>query len=427
MLKNDDVVLKAQNEKDAQLLESSRYLGARIESKVIPFSLNLSNQESLTEKQQLVLEGLEIRAARTAILTLASLAKINELDHLGGGLDLISALMMTLAVTDYNNIEYTIENAHTSVGYYASLSAYGFLEETDVIEKFRRGLEIPGHVSWVPGGTQLNGGRLGVMVPVAVGQALGNKTINGRDTLVITHCGDAGWISGQALNGFNAADLHAAPVTFIMHRNGIQLSGSNRQVMDKDPRPIIASLGIKILEIASLHDAKTLYDAYREAFALGKSGIPSMIYPVGYSSSDSEIVNLNTLAKMYNISDEIKEYAQKNNVSMDKEIWIPGSLMSYRDVGPMLDCVFLVNELEGGKGHHDGHMLGRDVEQVLQNPMLAYSENQKSALDKIYAESKKSVITRSRPAPGSKNLVLTDSALNEIDLPKPGKNVDQVS
>jgi len=423
MFKNDDVLLKAQKNKDARLLDSARYLGTRVESKVIPFSLNLSNQERLTEKQQLVLEGLEIKSARTAILTLASLAKINELDHLGGGLDLISAFIMTLAVTDYKNIEYTIENAHTSVGYYASLSTYGFLEETDVIEKFRRGLEIPGHVSWVPGGTQLNGGRLGVMIPVAVGQALGNKAINGRDTMVITHCGDAGWISGQALNGFNAADLHKAPVTFIMHRNGIQLSGSNRQVMDKDPRPIIASLGIKILEIASLHDSKSLYSAYREAYALGKSGIPSMIYPAGYSSSDSEIVNLNTLAKMYNIVGEIKEYAQKNNVSMDKEIWIPGSLMSYRDVGPMLDCVFLVNDLEGGKGHHDGHMLGRDADQVLQNPMLTYSENQKSALDEIYKEPKKSVITRSRPAPGSENLVLTESALNEIDLPKPGKNV----
>ena len=60
---------------------------------------------------------------------------------------------------------------------------------------------------------------------------------------VIAHCGDAGWISGQALNGFNAADLHRAPVTFVMNRNGIQLSigpeqlsRSERRVGDSGPR-----------------------------------------------------------------------------------------------------------------------------------------------------------------------------------------------
>ena len=43
------------------------------------------------------------------------------------------------------------------------------------------GLDIPGHVSWLPGGTQLNGGRLGVMIPVAVGQALGLRAKLGAD------------------------------------------------------------------------------------------------------------------------------------------------------------------------------------------------------------------------------------------------------
>ncbi len=169
------------------------------------------------------LRALEINADRTSVKAVSELAKLKEVDHMGGGLDLISALALTLAVVDFEKKEYTIENAHTSIGYYGTLAAYGYLDPEYVIQNFRQGLDIAGHVAWVPGGTQLNGGRLGVMVPAAAGQALGKKAIYGQDAWVVTHCGDAGWISGQALNGFNGADLHGAPITFIMHRNGIQL------------------------------------------------------------------------------------------------------------------------------------------------------------------------------------------------------------
>jgi transketolase N-terminal domain/subunit/transketolase C-terminal domain/subunit len=422
MLKND-FMLKKQNEKDKALLDSSKYLGQSIESKIIPFSIDLKDFGELTASQRMLFGALEIKAARIAISSLASLAKINELDHLGGGLDLISALVLTFAVTDFENIQYTIENAHTSIGYYAVLSAYGFLEEKDVVEKFRRGLDIPGHVSWLPGGTQLNGGRLGVMIPVAVGQALGMRAKKGQDAWVITHCGDAGWISGQALNGFNAADLQQAPVTFIMHRNGIQLSGSTRQMMDKDPRPIINSLGIQILEIPSLHEVDSLAAAYKEAYALAGKGIPSLIYPVGFSSTEETQIDLNWLGDKYGITLEIKEFAKKNNVSMNTKIWIPGSLMSYRDIEPMLECIFLVNDLAGGKGHHDGHMKGRDEETVRQNAMLTYSYDQATAWKKLLEQPQKSIVTTARPKPGSANLVIPSRILKAVKLPEAGKSV----
>jgi transketolase len=418
-----DQLLVRQQEKDKHLLERAVYLGTDVESDIIPFQLDLINNQNFSDQQKYTLQALEIKAAQIAIRSLASLAEINELDHLGGGLDLISAFVLTLAVTDYEKIEYTIENAHTSIGYYAALAAFGFLDENDVITKFRRGLEIAGHVAWVPGGTQLNGGRLGVMIPVAVGQALGKKVLKGDQAWVITHCGDAGWISGQALNGFNGADLYKAPITFVMHRNGIQLSGSNRQIMDKDPRPIIEALGIKILEIPSLHQVEALYQAYQESYTLAQNGIPSLIYPVGYSSSNGKTVDLNFLGKMYDVTDEIVSFASEHGVDLDKKIWIPGSLMSYRDVTPMLECVFLVNQLDGGKGHHDGHMKGRDVDQVLQNPMLRYSNAQLSALKEIEAAPKKRVRSCARPEPGTKNLLIPDDVLATIELPPAEKSV----
>ena len=59
-----------------------------------------------------------------------------------------------------------------------------------------------------------------------------------------------------------------------------------------------------------------------------------------------------------------------HDVPLDRAIWIPGSLMSFRDVTAMLQCLFYVNDLPGGEAHHDGGMKGRDAAAVLANPML---------------------------------------------------------
>ena len=54
-----------------------------------------------------------------------------------------------------------------------------------------------------------------------------------------------------------------------MHRNGIQLSGTTARIMDKDPRPIVASLGIEVLEIPSLHDRRELFARVRRGLRAG--------------------------------------------------------------------------------------------------------------------------------------------------------------
>ena len=266
-----EALIAQQQERNQALLAAVRYLGTAIDSAVVPLQIDIGSTAHLSREQEQTFQALQIEAARTAIRSLGTLARINEVDHLGGGLELIPPLLLTLSLSDYQHIEYTIEHAHTSIGYYAALAALDFIDPTAVVDHFRQGLDIPGHVSWLPGGTQLNGGRLGVMIPVAVGQALGLRAKRGADAWVITHCGDAGWISGQALNGFNGADVHRAPVTFVMHRNGIQLSGSTKSILDKDPRPIIEALGIELLEIPTLHDFGALYQAYRAAYELASS------------------------------------------------------------------------------------------------------------------------------------------------------------
>ena len=420
---NSDSVWDKQQKRNNQLLSSSHYLAKEVRSEVLSFHIDIKNESTLSKDQIATLDALQVEAARIAVKSLASLAKIKELDHLGGGLELIPSFILTLAVTDYENIVYTIEHAHTSIGYYSPLAAIGFLEMDDVIHGFRRGIDIAGHVSWVPGGTQLNGGRLGVMIPAAVGLALANRAIPGADAWSICHCGDAGWISGQALNGFNGASLHSAPITFIMHRNGIQLSGSTTGIMPKDPRPIIESLGIRILEIPSLHDTEMLYTAYREAYTLAIKGTPTLIYPTGLVTNDGKVIDLHELGRVYGILHETETFAEKHSVAMDTEVWIPGSLMSYRDVESMLECVFLVNDLPGGKGHHDGHMKGRDVTKVLGNPMMQLTQDQRTALDRLQDLPKRMIVTRARPPLGSANLKLPNDVIKDVKLPDIGSTV----
>jgi transketolase N-terminal domain/subunit/transketolase C-terminal domain/subunit len=411
-----------QDARNAALLARTPHLGQRIESNVLPFTLDLTRAEFSAE-HDLALSALEKQAARTAIESLVSLAKVNDIDHLGGGLELIPALLMTLAVTDYERSHYTIEHGHTSIGYYSALATLGFLDRARVIDGFRRSLDIAGHVSWVPGGTELSAGRLGVMIPVGTGLALGVRGNLGSGSHVICHTGDAGWISGQALDGFNGAAVHRAPITFVMHRNGIQLSGSTRHIMNQDPRAIISSFGIRILEIRSFHERRALFDAYRDAFASAQNGRPTLIYPTGWGFPGDAPVTIEDFGKRYDIVEETRAFAAEHKVAIDTRIWIPGSLMSFRDVRAMLQCLFYVNDLPGGEAHHDGGMKGRDPQQVLSNRLLAITPEETARVEALKKQPARKVVTTARPAKGTPNLTLSDGDLKDIALPGPEKPI----
>jgi hypothetical protein len=139
-------------------------------------------------------------------------------------------------------------------------------------------------VLWVPGGTPLGSGRLGVAIPVTAGWSLGLKAAHGADAFVICHTGDAGWISGQALNGMIAASLHGAPVAMVMHRNGIQLSGTTAQIMNKDPRPNRDESRHRGPRDSVAARSPAAVQAYARAYELAQNGKPSLIYPVGFQN-----------------------------------------------------------------------------------------------------------------------------------------------
>lgn len=401
---------RAQDARNAGLLRQTPTMASQVTSTVLPFAIDLSQSE-LSADADAALGGLEKLAARTAIESLVSLAKAGDIDHLGGGLELIGPLLMTLGVTNYQGRQFAIEHGHTSIGYYAALATLGFLPKPRVVDDFRRGLDIAGHVSWVPGGTPLGSGRLGVMVPVTAGWSIGLRSKFGKDTFVVCHTGDAGWVSGQAMNGFITASLQKAPLAFVMHRNGIQLSGTTARVMDRDPRPIIAGLGIEILEITSLHDRRELFRAYAHAFQSAQAGKPVLIYPTGFDATVAEF------ASKYGITAAAAHFCEKHNVSLDTRVTVPGSLMSYRDAHAMLECLFYVNELKGGEAHHDGGMKGRDGDAVLANPMLQLTGAEQAGVEKLRGAAPRVVEQKARPKAGSPNLVVPASEVRDVALP----------
>ena len=122
-----------------------------------------------------------------------------------------------------------------------------------------------------------------------------------------------------------------------------------------------------ILEIPSLHDRAGLFAAYREAFDLAQAGHATLIYPIGFGREGQPPVTIEDFGEKYGIAEETRTFAANHKVPLDTKIWIPGSLMSFRDVHAMLECLFYVNELPGGEAHHDGGMKGRDPGPVLSN------------------------------------------------------------
>ena len=247
---------------------------------MLPFALDLK-APALSDDADLALAALEKTAATIAIESLVSLAKVNDIDHLGGGLELIGPLLMTLGAVDYRGTQFSIEHGHTSIGYYAALSALGFLPRERVVESFRRSLDIAGHVLWVPGGTPIGSGRLGVTVPVTAGWSLGLKAAHGQDALVdlSQRRRRLDFRPGAQRPDRRQPAWRADGAGHAPQRHPVV--GHDRARDDKDPRMIAEGLGIEVVEIASLHERRELFGAYAQAAALARNGKPSLIYPVG--------------------------------------------------------------------------------------------------------------------------------------------------
>ena len=117
-------------------------------------------------------------------------------------------------------------------------------------------------------------GSLGQGCSIAVGMALGAKKL-GKDTQVFTLLGDGECQEGQIWEAFmSAAHYHLDNLTVIIDNNGLQIDGTNDEVMSLGDLPAkVRAFGFDLYEING-HDL----DAIEKALAAPHTpGVPKCI------------------------------------------------------------------------------------------------------------------------------------------------------
>ena len=167
--------------------------------------------------------------------------------HPGGSLsavELMTSVFYTQMRVDPKNPDwedrdrFVLSKGHAAPCYYAVLAERGFIS-TEEFTNFRQLHSIlQGHpdAKKVPG-VDASTGSLGQGVSIAVGMALAAKHQN-RDTQVFVLCGDGECQEGQMWEAFmSAAHYKLDNLTVIIDNNGLQIDGTNDEVMSLGDLP----------------------------------------------------------------------------------------------------------------------------------------------------------------------------------------------
>ena len=167
---------------------------------------------------------------------------------------------------------FVLSKGHAAPCYYAVLAELGFISR-DEFKNFRQLHSIlQGHPDCkkVPG-VDASTGSLGQGVSIANGMALGAKLL-GRDTKVFVLCGDGELQEGQIWEAFmSAAHYHLDNLTVLIDWNGLQIDGSNDEVMSLGDLPAkLRAFGFDLHEVADGNDIQQVLAAYDAPTVPGK-------------------------------------------------------------------------------------------------------------------------------------------------------------
>ena len=175
---------------------------------------------------------------------------------------------------DPDRDRFVLSKGHAAPCYYGVLAEMGFISR-DEFTNFRQLHSIlQGHpdCNKVPG-VDASTGSLGQGCSIAVGMALGAK-IQGKDTKVYALLGDGECQEGQIWEAFMAAAHHKLDnLTVIIDNNGLQIDGTNDEVMSLGDLPAkLRAFGFEVFEIDG-HDL----DAIEAALSAPVCGKPKCI------------------------------------------------------------------------------------------------------------------------------------------------------
>ena len=230
--------------------------------------------------EQTKLKALELNAAKARLYGVQMVHDAVS-GHPGGSMscmDVLTYLYFAEMRVDPKNPHdpdrdrFVLSKGHAAPCYYAVLAAKGFISR-DEYANFRQLHSIlQGHpdAKKVPG-VDASTGSLGQGVSIAVGMALGAKHL-GKDTKVFVLVGDGESQEGQIWEAYMAAAHYKLDnLTVIIDNNGLQIDGTNDQVMSLGDLPAkLRAFGFDLVELPDGNDLGAVESALSKPTMPGK-------------------------------------------------------------------------------------------------------------------------------------------------------------
>lgn len=201
--------------------------------------------------------------------------------HPGGSLSCTEALValyfevMNIDPADEKNPErdrFVLSKGHAAPALYGTLCERGFFgrEEFDLFRQLNGILQGHPDVKKCPG-VDASTGSLGQGISIATGMALGAKHA-GLKSKVYTIIGDGESQEGLVWEAsMAAAHYHLDNLTVILDHNGLQIDGTNDQVMSLgDIKAKALAFGYDVIEVADGNDMKQVLEALKTPSCPGK-------------------------------------------------------------------------------------------------------------------------------------------------------------
>lgn len=197
--------------------------------------------------------------------------------HPGGSLSMVDIL--TVLYFDKMNINiddpkwkerdrFVLSKGHGAPGLYAVLAEKGFFPKEELFKLRKCDAMLQGHpdMKGTPG-VDMSTGSLGQGLSVANGMALAGK-LDQKDYRVYAIVGDGEIQEGQIWEAaMSSAHYHLDNLTIFVDHNGLQIDGSNDEVMTVNPIPDkFRSFGWYVIEIDG-HD----YEQIKAAIAMAQT------------------------------------------------------------------------------------------------------------------------------------------------------------
>lgn len=195
--------------------------------------------------------------------------------HPGGSLSAVELMVSTFFTQmrvdpqnphDPDRDRFVLSKGHASPCYYGVLAELGFFPKEE-LHNFRQLHSIlQGHpdAKKVPG-VDASTGSLGQGLSIAVGMALGAKHLK-KDIKVYAMCGDGECQEGQIWEALMAAAHYRLDnLTVLLDNNGLQIDGSNDQVMSLgDLAAKLRAFGLEVIELPDGHDLDAIAAALNQ-------------------------------------------------------------------------------------------------------------------------------------------------------------------